>query len=84
MIWLFNYNNSIIQHICNSITSCSFYLKTNNSIDLLENIIIFEDYKRADNAFYLEISFRNLLKISNTKKITGIEEQTDLPKLAGD
>jgi hypothetical protein len=81
---LFNYNNSIIQHICNSITSCSFYLKTNNSIDLLENIIIFEDYKRADNAFYLEISFRNLLKISNTKKITGIEEQTDLPKLAGD
>ena len=81
---LFNYNNSIIQHICNSITSCSFYLKTNNSLDLLENIIIFEDYKRADNAFYLEISFRNLLKISNTKKITGIEEQTDLPKLAGD
>ncbi len=80
---LFNYNNSIIQHICNSITSCSFYLKTNNNNDLLDNVIIFEDYGRADNAFYLEISFRSLLKLSNPKKITGIEEQTDLPKLAG-
>ena len=81
---LFNYNNSIIQHICNSITSCSFYLKTNNNNDLLDNIIIFEDYKRADNAFYLEISFRSLLKLSNPKKITGIEEQHELPKLAGE
>ena len=28
---LYNYNKSIIKHICNSIIGCSYYLKTNNN-----------------------------------------------------
>ena len=81
-IELYNYNHSIIRHICNSISGCNFYLKTNNNNELMENIIIFEDYKKSDNTFYLEITFKELLKISNTSVITSIEEQIDLPKLA--
>lgn len=81
-IELYNYNHSIIRHICNSISGCNFYLKTNNNNELMENIIIFEDYKKSDNTFYLEITFKELLKISNTSVITSIEEQVDLPKLA--
>ena len=81
-IELYNYNHSIIRHICNSISGCNFYLKTNNNNELMENIIIFEDYKKSDNTFYLEITFKELLKISNTSFITSIEEQIDLPKLA--
>lgn len=81
-IELYNYNHSIIRHICNSISGCNFYLKTNNNNELMENIIIFEDYKKSDNTFYLEITFKELIKISNTSVITSIEEQIDLPKLA--
>lgn len=81
-IELYNYNHSIVRHICNSISGCNFYLKTNNNNELMENIIIFEDYKKSDNTFYLEITFKELLKISNTSVITSIEEQIDLPKLA--
>ena len=47
----------------------------------LENVIIIEDYVKTDNAFYLEVSFKELLKISNLKVIEGVEEQSDLPKL---
>lgn len=79
---LYNYNHSIIKHICNSIMGCSFYLKTNNSGALLSNIIIFEDYERTDNSFYLEVSFKELLKISSQYLLNGIIDQNDLPKLA--
>ncbi|MGN1338218.1 MAG: hypothetical protein ACI4WW_07065 [Candidatus Coprovivens sp.] len=78
----FTYNNSIIQHICNSIIGCSFYMKTNNNSSLMNNIIIFEDFERTENSFYLEISFKELLKISNPYLINSITEQEDLPKLA--
>ena len=64
-----------------SIYHSGFYLKTNNNNDLLENVIIIEDYVKTDNAFYLEVSFKELLKISNLKVIEGVEEQSDLPKL---
>lgn len=79
---LYNYNHSIIKHLCNSIMGCSFYLKTNNSGALFSNIIIFEDYERTDNSFYLEVSFKNLLKISSQYLLNGIIDQNDLPKLA--
>ncbi len=79
---LYNYNHSIIKHICNSIMGCSFYLKTNNSGALMSNIIIFEDYERTDNSFYLEVSFKELLKISSQYLLNGIIDQNDLPKLA--
>ncbi len=79
---LYNYNHSIIKHLCNSIMGCSFYLKTNNSGALFSNIIIFEDYERTDNSFYLEVSFKNLLKISSQYLLNGIIDQSDLPKLA--
>lgn len=79
---LFKHNLSIIKHICNSIIGCSFYLKTNNNSALLKNIIIFEDYERSDNSFYLEVSFKDLLKISNCYLLNGIDDQSDLPKLA--
>ena len=83
-IQLYNYNRSIIKHICNSILACSFYLKTSNNTDLLNNIIIFEDYENTENAFYMEISFKNLIKISKNNLITSIIEQKDLPKLMSD
>lgn len=79
---LYNYNHSIIRHICNSILGCSFYLKTNNTGSLFNNIIIFEDYERTDNSFYLEVSFKDLLKISSQYLLNGIIDQNDLPKLA--
>lgn len=79
---LYNYNKSIIKHICNSIIGCSYYLKTNNNSSLLSNIIIFEDYEKTDNSFYLEVSFKELLKISSRSLINGIIDQNDLPKLA--
>lgn len=79
---LYNYNHSIIKHICNSILGCSFYMKTNNQQALFSNIIIFEDYEKTDNSFYLEVSFKELLKISNKYILNGIIEQLDLPKLA--
>lgn len=78
----YNYNHSIIRHICNSILGCSFYLKTSNSSAIFSNIIIFEDYEKTDNSFYLEVSFKELLKISNKYIINGLKEQNDLPKLA--
>ena len=81
---LYNYNRSIIKHICNSILACSFYLKTNNNTNLLSNIIIFEDYDKTENAFYIEISFNDLLKISNNNIIRGALDQVDLPKLVSD
>lgn len=77
----YNYNRSIIRHMVSSIYHSGFYLKTNNNNDLLENVIIIEDYVKTDNAFYLEVSFKELLKISNLKVIEGVEEQSDLPKL---
>jgi len=79
---LYNYNHSIIAHICNSIIGCSYYLKTNNNSSLFSNIIIFEDYEKTDNSFYLEISFKELLQISRHNLIKGIIEQSDLPRLA--
>ncbi len=79
---LYNYNHSIISHICNSIIGCSYYLKTNNNSSLFDNIIIFEDYEKTDNSFYLEVSFKDLLQISNKNVIKGIIDQSDLPKLA--
>lgn len=79
---LYNYNHSIITHICNSIIGCSYYLKTNNNTSIFNNIIIFEDYEKTDNSFYLEVSFKELLTISKQNLIKGIIEQNDLPKLA--
>ena len=55
---LYNYNKSTIIHICNSIIGCNYYLKTNNNTSVLSNIIIFEDYEKTDNSFYLEVSFK--------------------------
>ncbi len=78
----YNYNHSIIKHICNSILGCSFYLKTSNNRAIISNIIIFEDYEKTDNSFYLEVSFKDLLKISNKYVLNGVIEQNDLPKLA--
>ena len=77
----YNYNHSIIRHMVSSICHSGFYLKTNNNNDLLDNIIIIEDYVKTDNAFYLEVTFKDLLKISNLNVIEGVEEQSDLPKL---
>lgn len=79
---LYNYNHSIIRHICNSIMGCSFYLKTNNNAAIFSNIIIFEDFEKTDNSFYLEVSFKELLKISSQYLLNGIMDQSDLPKLA--
>lgn len=79
---LYNYNHSIIRHICNSILGCNYYLKTNNTSSIFSNIIIFEDYEKTDNSFYLEVSFKDLLKISNHFILNGIIDQNDLPKLA--
>ena len=79
---LYNYNHSIIRHICNSILGCNYYLKTNNTTSIFSNIIIFEDYEKTDNSFYLEVSFKDLLKISNHFVLNGIIDQNDLPKLA--
>jgi hypothetical protein len=79
---LYNYNRSTIKHICNSIIGCSYYLKTSNTTSVLSNIIIFEDYEKTDNSFYLEVSFKELLKISSMSFINGILDQNDLPKLA--
>ncbi len=78
---VYNYNNSIIKHIYNSIIASSYYLKTNNS-NILNNIIVFEDYERTENSFYLEITLKELLKISNQNILNGIKDQSDLPKLA--
>ena len=79
---LYNYNKSTIIHICNSIIGFNYYLKTNNNTSVLSNIIIFEDYEKTDNSFYLEVSFKELLKISSRSLINGILDQNDLPKLA--
>lgn len=79
---LYNYNHSIIRHIVNSIMGCSFYLKTNNKQAIFSNIIIFEDYERTDNSFYLEVTLKELLRISSQYMINGIMVQNDLPKLA--
>ena len=79
---LYNYNHSIITHICNSIIGCSFYLKTNNTKEPFNNVVIFEDYEKTDNSFYLEITFKELLRLSNLHILNGIIEQNDLPKLA--
>ena len=79
---LYNYNHSIISHICNSIIGCSYYLKTNNNSSLFNNIIIFEDYEKTDNSFYLEVTFKELLAISKQNLIKGLIEQNDLPRLA--
>ena len=79
---LYNYNYSILKHICNSIIGCSYYLKTNNKSSLMNNIIIFEDFEKTDNSFYLEVSYKELLKISRLSFIKGILNKNDLPKLA--
>ena len=79
---LYNYNRSIIKHICNSIIGCNYYLKTSNTTSILSNVIIFEDYEKTDNSFYLEVSFKELLRISNRAVINGVIDQNDLPKLA--
>lgn len=76
------YNNSIIKHICNSIITCNYYLKTNNQIKLMDNIIVFEDYNSTTKTFHLEISFKELLRISKQYSITDFLEQIELPKLS--
>ena len=78
---IYNSNYSIIKHVYNSIMACSYYLKTNNA-NVLNNIIVFEDYEKTENSFYLEMTIRELLKISNQNILNGIREQEDLPKLA--
>lgn len=78
----YSYNCSIIRHIYNSITGCNFYLKTSNSSSVFNNIIIFEDYEKMDNSFYLEASFKELLKICANEITGGSVSQNDLPKLA--
>lgn len=77
-----NYNRSIIIHICNAISGCSYYLKTNNHSAIFNNIIVFEDFEKTENSFYLEISFKDLLKISNQNILNSLLVQNDLPKLA--
>jgi len=77
-----NYNRSIILHICNSLNGCSFYLKTNNHASIFNNIIVFEDFEKSENSFYLEISIKLLLKISDQNKLNSLLIQEDLPKLA--
>ncbi len=79
---LYNYNHSIVRHICNSILACSYYLKTSNNKMIMNNIIIFEDYEKTENSFYLEVTFKDLLKISSLYLLNGIIDQNDLPKLA--
>ncbi len=79
---LYNYNYSIIKHMCNSVIGCSYYLKTNNTSSIFNNIIIFEDFEKTDNSFYLEVSFKELLKISKLSYINGVINQGSLPKLA--
>lgn len=76
------YNNSIIRHICNSIKTCNFYLKTNNKNSLMDNIVVFEDYDNTTKTFYLEITFKEILKLSKQYSITDILEQIELPKLS--
>ena len=76
------YNNSIIRHICNSIITCNFYLKTNNKTKLMDNIVVFEDYDNTTKTFYLEITFKELLRLSKQYSITDILEQIELPKLS--
>ena len=79
---IYNHNSSIIKHLCNAIYGCSFYLKTNNTTNILNNIIVFEDFEQTENSFYLELSLKDLLKISDQRLLNGLIEQTDLPKLA--
>lgn len=76
-------NKSVIRHICNSIIGCNFYIKTNNQRNVLENIVIFEDYEKTENSFYLEVTFKELLKICNPSLLNGIIDQSDMPKLNG-
>lgn len=76
------YNNSIIKHISNAIITCNFYLKTNNKTSLMDNVIVFEDYDSTTKTFYLEITFKDLLKLSKQYSITDILEQIELPKLS--
>ena len=76
------YNNSIIRHICNSIITCNFYLKTNNKTKLMDNVVVFEDYDNTTKTFYLEITFKELLRLSKQYSITDILEQIELPKLS--
>ena len=76
------YNNSIIRHICNSIITCNFYLKTNNKTKVMDNVVVFEDYDNTTKTFYLEITFKDLLRLSKQYSITDILEQIELPKLS--
>lgn len=76
------YNNSIIRHICNSIITCNFYLKTNNTQRIMDNVIVFEDYDNTTKTFYLELSFKELLRLSKQYSITDILEEIELPKLS--
>lgn len=78
----YSYNCSIIRHIYNSIIGCNFYLKTSNSSSIFNNIIIFEDYEKMDNSFYLEATFKDLLKVCANEITGGSVSQNDLPKLA--
>lgn len=74
-------NYSIVKHIISSIMNSSYYLKTKNNNNLLENIIIFEDYTDTDNAFYLETTFKDLLNICKYNEKESLDELGDLPKL---
>ena len=48
----------------------------------MDNIIVFEDYEKTKKTFYLELSFRELLRLSKQYSITDILEQIELPKLS--
>ena len=78
----YSYNRSIIRHICNSINGCNFYMKTNIHKNLLDNIIVFEDYEKTENSFYLEVTFKELFDICNPSLLNGTIDQNDLPKLS--
>lgn len=72
---LYKNNYSIIKHIVNAFITGGFYLKTNNSNEIYENIIVIEDYVDTDNTFYIEVTFNELMDILERKI------NDDLPKL---
>ena len=48
----------------------------------MDNIVIFEDYDNTKKTFYVEITFRDLLKLTKQYAITDLLEQIELPKLS--
>ena len=48
----------------------------------MDNVVVFEDYDNTTKTFYLEITFKDLLRLSKQYSITDILEQIELPKLS--